>query len=73
MTDEIRKKELQALSGATHRQKLVKWLRAAQIPFINDVDGWPIVTRENYLNAHRAQPRAPVTPNRARLEALQRK
>ena len=45
MVDVLRKKELQELSGATQRRKLVRWLDELGVRHIPDANGWPIVER----------------------------
>ena len=45
MIDVLRKKELQELSGATQRRKLVRWLDEVGVKHIPDANGWPIVER----------------------------
>lgn len=47
MIDVLRKKELQELSGATQRRKLVRWLEELGVKHIPDANGWPIVERSS--------------------------
>jgi len=46
----VQKEELQKISGATQRRRLIPWLQKIGVPFIEDADGWPIVA-EAALNA----------------------
>jgi len=46
----VQKEELQKISGAKQRRRLIPWLQGLGVPFIQDADGWPIVA-ESALNA----------------------
>ncbi len=45
MIEVLHKKELQEISGAKQRRRLVDWLNELRVPFIYDANGWPIVER----------------------------
>ncbi|MDA8093384.1 MAG: DUF4224 domain-containing protein [Betaproteobacteria bacterium] len=53
--------ELQALSGATQRARLIQWLKGARVLHVVGLHGWPMVYRTNLLpnsgnEAHNALP-----------------
>lgn len=59
MIDVLRKKELQELSGATQRRKLIRWLDELGVKHIPDANGWPIVERSSLFPRDEPARRAP--------------
>ena len=39
----LTKQEIQTISGAKMRKKIIPWLRSNGIPYIMDATGWPLV------------------------------
>lgn len=39
----LRKEELQKISGATRRERLIGWLDSIGVQHIPDANGWPVV------------------------------
>jgi hypothetical protein len=51
----VLKAELQKISGAKQRRRIIPWLKEIGVPFIKDADGWPVVA-ESALNAKLGEP-----------------
>lgn len=50
------REELQEMSHRKRRSAVIAWLRARNVPFIPDADGWPSVLRTAILDAEKASP-----------------
>jgi hypothetical protein len=48
--------ELQEFSSRTRRSAVIAWLKARNIPFVPDADGWPKVLRGAILDDSEAAP-----------------
>lgn len=46
----LTKEDIQTISGAKTRKKIIPWLRSSGIPYIMDATGWPLVA-ESVLQA----------------------
>ena len=46
----LTKQDIQTISGAKMRKKIIPWLRSNGIPYIMDATGWPLVA-ESVLQA----------------------
>ena len=51
----LTKQDIQTISGAKMRKKIIPWLRSNGIPYIMDATGWPLVA-ESVLQAKLGAP-----------------